>query len=84
MDKYRNYLSDGHGALKNGIFTLMVKSTYKNRVPGIVHATSDTGQTLFIQPQELIEVYNEIASLKEEELQEIQIILKELSLFITK
>ena len=57
----------------------MVKSTYKNRVQGIVHATSDTGQTLFIQPQELIEVYNEIASLKEEELQEIQIILKELS-----
>ena len=84
VDKYRNYLSDGHGALKNGIFTLMVKSTYKNRVQGIVHATSDTGQTLFIQPQELIEVYNEIASLKEEELQEIQIILKELSLFISK
>ena len=84
VDKYRNYLIDGHGALKNGIFTLMVKSTYKNRVQGIVHATSDTGQTLFIQPQELIEVYNEIASLKEEELQEIQIILKELSLFISK
>ena len=84
VDKYRNYLSDGHGAFKNGIFTLMVKSTYKNRVQGIVHATSDTGQTLFIQPQELIEVYNEIASLKEEELQEIQIILKELSLFISK
>ena len=84
VDKYRNYLSDGHGALKNGIFTLMVKSTYKNRVQGIVHATSDTGQTLFIQPQELIEVYNEIASLKEEELQEIQIILKELSLIISK
>ena len=84
VDKYRNYLSNGHGALKNGIFTLMVKSTYKNRVQGIVHATSDTGQTLFIQPQELIEVYNEIASLKEEELQEIQIILKELSLFISK
>lgn len=82
VDKYRNYLSDGHGALKNGIFTLMVKATYKNRVPGIVHAISDTGQTIFIEPQELIEVYNNIASLKEEEIQEIQTILRDLSIYI--
>lgn len=82
VDKYRNYLSDSHGALKNGIFTLMVKSTYKYRVPGVVHGVSDTGMTVFIEPQELLEVYNQIASLREEELQEIQAILRELSSFV--
>lgn len=82
VDKYRNYLSEGHGALKNGIFTLMVKSSFKNRVPGITLAISDTGSTIFIEPQELIEVYNNIASLKEEEVQEIQSILKDLSQYV--
>ena len=82
VDKYRNYLSDGHGAIRNGQFTLMVKSTYKNRIQGIVLDVSDTGQTYFIEPQELIEVYNNIASLKEEENREIQAILKDLSTYI--
>lgn len=82
IDKYRPYLSDNHGALRNGIFTLMVKSTYKNRISGITLSVSDTGSTVFIEPQELIEVYNNIASLKEEEIQEIQNILKDLSVFI--
>lgn len=83
IDRYRNYLSDTHGSMKNGIFTLMVKATYKNRVPGIVHAISDTGMTAFIEPQEMIEVYNTIASLREEERKEIQAILKDLSAFVS-
>lgn len=81
--KYANYLSEPRGAIKNGVFTLMVKSSYKNRIPGIVHATSDTGLTVFIEPQEIIEVYNNISSLKEEEREEIFNILKNLSSFIT-
>lgn len=83
VDKYRNYLSDNNKSMKNGVFTLCVKSTYKNRVQGIVLDVSDTGLTVFIEPQELIEVYNNIASLKEEEIREIQLILKDLSNFIS-
>lgn len=82
INKYRPYLSDSHSALRNGIFTLMVKSSYKNHVQGIVLAVSDTGNTIFIEPQELIEIYNNIASLKEEEIQEIQSILKDLSQYV--
>lgn len=83
IDRYKNYLIDTHGSMKNGIFTLMVKATYKNRVSGIVHAISDTGMTAFIEPQEMIEVYNTIASLREEERQEIQAILRDLSAFVS-
>lgn len=82
ISKYANYLESTRSALKNGIFTLMVKSSFKNRIPGIVHDISDSGQTVFIEPQELIEIYNEISSLKEEEIREIQNILKELSLYV--
>lgn len=82
INKYRNYLSENRGALRNGIFTLMVKSSFKNRIQGIVHDTSDTGLTVFIEPQELIEVYNKISSLKEEEIREIQSILKDLSNYV--
>lgn len=82
ISKYQNYLESTRSTLRNGIFTLMVKSTYKNRIQGIVHDISDSGQTYFVEPQELIDVYNQISSLKEEENREIQNILKELSIFI--
>lgn len=84
VDKYRNYLSETRHALKNGVFTLCVKTTFKNRLQGIILDVSDTGQTVFIEPQELIEVYNHISSLKEEEIREIQAILKDLSLFLSR
>ena len=83
INKYRNYLSDSLRAMKNGLFTLSVKAAYKNRMQGIVIDVSDTGQTVFIEPQELIKVYNNISSLKEEENREIQAILRDLSQFIS-
>ena len=79
IDKYRNYLTDYQPSLKGNVYTLMVKSSFKNRISGIVISQSDSGNTFFIEPQELINVYNEISSLKEEEKAEIDKILLDLS-----
>ena len=79
IEKYRLYLSDYRPSLKNGVYTLMVKSTFKNRINGIVLASSDSGNTFFIEPQELLEVYNNLSTLREEERIEIENILKDLS-----
>lgn len=84
MNKYRNYLNDERMAMKDDGLTLPVKITYKNRVEGIVIDYSTSRNTAFIMPLEIILSNNKIASLKEEEEQEIIRILKELARHASK
>ena len=56
-------------------FVIPVKAEYKRKVGGVVHGSSSTGQTVFIEPMETIEQNNEMARLLDEEQAEVHRIL---------
>ena len=56
-------------------FVIPVKAEWKRRVPGVVHATSSSGSTVFVEPLETIEQNNELVRLLDEEQAEIHRIL---------
>ncbi|MEO0070509.1 MAG: endonuclease MutS2 [candidate division WOR-3 bacterium] len=60
-------------------FVLPVKLPEKNRVPGVVHSVSDTGQTVFIEPLTTIPEQNRLQELRDAEKEEINRLLRDLS-----
>lgn len=65
--------------LRDGRSVIPVKVENKRKVPGIIHSSSASGSTVFIEPQETTEINNEITELKYEERREIEKILTELT-----
>ncbi len=65
--------------LRNDRFVIPVRAGDRRDVPGVVHAASATGQTVFIEPLEAIDLNNRLVQLSEEETVEIARILDELS-----
>ncbi|MFA5405587.1 MAG: hypothetical protein WC358_11690 [Ignavibacteria bacterium] len=65
--------------LRDGRSVIPVKVENKRKVPGIIHSSSASGSTVFIEPQETTEINNEITELKYEERREIEKILAELT-----
>jgi DNA mismatch repair protein MutS2 len=74
-------LSEGGSTQENLItvrgerFVIPVKSEFKRRVPGVIHGSSSSGQTVFVEPFETIEQNNELVRLLDEEQAEIHRIL---------
>ena len=65
--------------LRNDRFVIPVRAENRRSVPGIVHGTSGTGQTVFVEPFETVETNNQLVELAEEEAAEIVRILRELT-----
>jgi DNA mismatch repair protein MutS2 len=65
--------------LRNDRFVIPVRAENRRSVPGIVHGTSGTGQTVFLEPFETVETNNQLVQLAEEEAAEIIRILRELT-----
>ena len=76
---YRTYLSDDNVTIRDGHFVLPVKTAYKNKVVGIIYDVSDSKNTTFIEPLDIVQINNEITSLKVQENDEIRKILKTLT-----
>lgn len=76
---FTSYLSDNTITIREGHFVLPVKSVYKNKVAGIVYDVSDSGNTTFIEPIEVVQINNELTSLKVQENEEIRKLLKGLT-----
>jgi DNA mismatch repair protein MutS2 len=65
--------------LRNDRFVIPVRAENRRSVAGIVHGTSGTGQTVFLEPFETVETNNQLVQLAEEEAAEIVRILRELT-----
>lgn len=75
----QKYLQEALVTQRDGRYVVPVKTEYKSQVSGLVHDTSATGSTLFIEPMSVVEANNEIRILKSEELAEIERIIKDMS-----
>ena len=69
---------------RDGRFVLPIKAEHKRHVRGFIHSESNTGQTVYIEPEETLELNNEILSLGFAEKREIERILKEITALIGK
>ncbi len=77
--QWREMLQEPTYTLRNGRYCLPVRAEYRGRVKGIVHDTSMSGATLFVEPLELVELGNRLRELQSAEQEEIEAILYALS-----
>ncbi len=76
---YGKYLQENIVTQRNGRYVVPVKVEYKNEIKGLVHDTSASGSTLFIEPLAVVDSNNELRALESKERHEIERILSELS-----
>lgn len=76
---FRAMLQNEVPTIRDGRTVLAVKSNYRGRVKGIVHEVSQTGQTVFIEPDELVRKNNELVEEEAKFRQELARILREVT-----
>jgi DNA mismatch repair protein MutS2 len=75
LDARREALGDAVVVLRNDRYCLPVQASARGRVPGIVHDRSGSGQTVFVEPMEVIESNNDLALTAAEERREVERLL---------
>ncbi len=75
----KSYMQDSIITLRNDRYCVPVKQEYRGSVKGIIHDRSTTGSTLFIEPEDIVRLNNELKELRIKEKQEIDAVLMSLS-----
>ncbi len=76
---YQKYLQEPIITIREGRFVVPVKSECRSDVPGLVHDTSASGSTVFVEPMGAVEANNRVKVLLSEEKKEMERVLSELS-----
>ncbi len=82
LSKHPEELSDTIITLRNDRLVIPVKASFKFKFGGIIHDQSDSGQTFFVEPEEVVLINAQISTLKFQEADEIEKILFGLSQMI--
>lgn len=69
------YLQDQIITDRNGRYVLLVRAEHRGAIPGIVHGSSTSGASLFLEPLSTVEINNDIVALQEQEVEEVRRIL---------
>jgi DNA mismatch repair protein MutS2 len=77
--KSREYLSDPIYTVRDGRYVVPLQANHRNKIKGIVHDTSGTGQTIFIEPEDVLQLGNALKEVEAAEREEVLRILAELS-----
>lgn len=71
--------SDEGPTIRSGRMVIPIQAEYKRKVEGFVHDVSSTGQTIYLEPVQALQINNEIRQLEAEEQREIERIIRELT-----
>ena len=69
------YLQDQVVTERNGRYVIVVKAEHRSAIPGVVHGSSTSGASLFLEPLSTVEINNDIVALEDQEAQEVHRIL---------
>ncbi len=73
------YLQDQVVSDRDGRYVLVVKAEHRASIPGIIHGSSGSGASLYLEPLSTVEINNEIVALEQQEREEVHRILRQLT-----
>lgn len=75
--RYGEFVQENYVTIRSGRYVIPVKAEHKNKIRGLLHDQSSTGATVFIEPEQVVAINNELKSLQISENEEIERILGE-------
>ena len=73
------YLQDQVVSDRDGRYVLVVKAEHRTSIPGIIHGSSGSGASLYLEPLSTVEINNELVALEQQEREEVHRILRALT-----